>query len=440
MKNLSIILFSALLAFAACTKSKEVHPEIGDGNDEIITVGTTGVHVKYARTDHAELSRVVFHYCPADANGNAQQFEAAEMIKRETLFELTLNNLLSDTLYWYYYESFSSGGEASNSSQKTFRTQAFDQPEPPTPPTPPSGAPEGAINGLFTINENGDQVYFSQGNLQYQASTNTWRFAESQLSFVGGADYHTGIEWGNVYVNGVKCDNTLVSPTYNGWIDLFGWGTSGYHDPDDPYNMCFEPWDTINVSGYGPSYNMSSPDLTGASANYDWGVFNAIANGGNEANLWRTLSKNEWDYMLNLRITTSGSRYAKAIVSDCEGIILLPDDWNNTLFDLQGVNAGTAHFNSNEISLSTWVEIFEKAGAVFLSEAGVRGYYQGTIIYQRYDFDVPGFGIAAPMTYWTVSCADPYDAYCLYIHGNSFSFGICLKSNGRSVRLVQDAQ
>ena len=29
----------------------------------------------------------------------------------------------------------------------------------------PFTAPEGAINGLFTINENGDQVYFSQGNL-----------------------------------------------------------------------------------------------------------------------------------------------------------------------------------------------------------------------------------------------------------------------------------
>ena len=177
MKNLSIILACILVAMISCTKSKEVHPEIGDGNDEIVTVGKNDVHVKYARTDHAELNRVVFHYCPADANGNAQQFETAEMIKRETLFELTLNDLLSDTLYWYYYESFSSGGDASNSSQKTFRTQAFDQPEPPTPPTPPSGAPEGAINGLFTINENGDQVYFSQGNLQYigSAATPYWK-------------------------------------------------------------------------------------------------------------------------------------------------------------------------------------------------------------------------------------------------------------------------
>lgn len=134
MKKLSIILFTALVSLAACTKSKEVHPEIGDGNDEIVTVGMKDVHVKYTRTDHAELNRVVFHYCPADANGNAQQFAAAEMTKKETLFELTLNDLLSDTLYWYYYELFPVNGDAFNTLQKTFHTQTFEQPGPPTPP------------------------------------------------------------------------------------------------------------------------------------------------------------------------------------------------------------------------------------------------------------------------------------------------------------------
>ena len=29
----------------------------------------------------------------------------------------------------------------------------------------------GAINGKFTINADGDQVYFAQGNLQYHATT-----------------------------------------------------------------------------------------------------------------------------------------------------------------------------------------------------------------------------------------------------------------------------
>ena len=133
MKNLSIILACILVAMVSCAKSKEVHPEIGDGNDEIVTVGIKDVHVEYSRTDHAELNRVVFHYCPADANGNAQQFAAAEMTKKEIFFELTLNDLFSDTLYWYYYELFPNNGDAFNTVQKTFHTQFFEQPGPPIP-------------------------------------------------------------------------------------------------------------------------------------------------------------------------------------------------------------------------------------------------------------------------------------------------------------------
>ncbi|MBO4585019.1 MAG: hypothetical protein J5675_00245, partial [Bacteroidales bacterium] len=49
-------------------------------------------------------------------------------------------------------------------------------------------APTGAVNGVFTVNKDGGTVYFSKGNLQYQASTKTWRFAENQWDYVGG-DY-----------------------------------------------------------------------------------------------------------------------------------------------------------------------------------------------------------------------------------------------------------
>ena len=39
--------------------------------------------------------------------------------------------------------------------------------------------PTGAIKSLFSIGE-GQYVCFSKGNLQYQVSTYTWRFAENQ--------------------------------------------------------------------------------------------------------------------------------------------------------------------------------------------------------------------------------------------------------------------
>ena len=85
----------------------------------------------------------------------------------------------------------------------------------------------GILPGAFSVSAD-QQVYFSQGNLQYQASTNTWRFAEHQWDYVGGtgASYPYD-ECGNVYANGVKCSNNEISSNYSGGIDLFGWGTSG---------------------------------------------------------------------------------------------------------------------------------------------------------------------------------------------------------------------
>lgn len=60
--------------------------------------------------------------------------------------------------------------------------------------------PEGAINGLFSVGPN-EWVLFSKGNLQYQASTSQWQFAEHQYGIIGEADKNEG------------------------WDDLFDWGT-----------------------------------------------------------------------------------------------------------------------------------------------------------------------------------------------------------------------
>ena len=44
--------------------------------------------------------------------------------------------------------------------------------------------PEGSLSGLFSVSAT-QQVRFSKGNLQYQASTGTWRFAEHQYDYIG---------------------------------------------------------------------------------------------------------------------------------------------------------------------------------------------------------------------------------------------------------------
>ncbi|MBP5725116.1 MAG: hypothetical protein J6X18_16275, partial [Bacteroidales bacterium] len=123
---------------------------------------------------------------------------------------------------------------------------------------------DGAILAEFSVSDS-TKVYFSQGNLQYQASTGTWRFAEHQYDMIGS-------------------DNSNISSSYSGWIDLFGWGTSGWNSGANAY----QPYSTsTSYSDYYPGGSYSN-DLTGSYANADWGVYNKISNGGNSAGMWRT--------------------------------------------------------------------------------------------------------------------------------------------------------
>ncbi len=239
-----------------------------------------------------------------------------------------------------------------------------------------SGIHEGAISGLFTINENGDQVYFSQGNLQYQASTNTWRFAENQWDYVGDS------ENGTVFENGIKCNNALISSIYDGWIDLFGWGTSGYNHGA----VCYQPWsistDDHDYKAYGENYcNLNS--FTGQA---DWG-YNAIVNGGNQEHIgWRTPTRDEWGYIFNIR-PDAAFKYGHGQVNGVNGMIILPDEW--TLPDGLSFLSGNSDW-ANVYSGEQWNQM-ETNGAVFLPAAGGRN---GTLF-----GSVGSFG-----PYWSSTC------------------------------------
>lgn len=217
--------------------------------------------------------------------------------------------------------------------------------------------PEGAINGLFSVSAD-KQVYFSQGNLQYQASTNTWRFAEHQIDYVSFASD------GNVFEGGVQCDNAHISSSYSGWIDLFGWGTSGYNHNE----RCYAPWSTSGESSYYWAYNNQYNNLYDSDGTADWG-YNAISNGGNKANSgWRTLTTSEIGYVLNTRVTASGIRWAKGTVNGVNGIILLPDNWSSSFYTINDANGGT--YDSNTISALVWTSLLEPKGVVFLPYTG----------------------------------------------------------------------
>ena len=265
-----------------------------------------------------------------------------------------------------------------------------------------AGPPIGAINGKFTVGSD-KQVYFSQGNLQYQASTSTWRFAEHQWDFVGDA-------------------NALIASDYSGWIDLFGWGTSGYNHGANYYQPYSTSTDYQDYYAYG-SYTYNLYQQTGRA---DWG-YNAISNGGNVENFWRTLTNNEWGYVFKTRSTSSGERYAKATVDGVAGVILLPDDWSTSYHSLTSTNTANANYTTNNISSSDWTNDFEAHGAVFLPAAGRR---YGTTLY-----DVGGRG-----DYWSSSYLSNNNSYYVYFISSSLNpQDNNERPNGYSVRLVKDA-
>lgn len=193
----------------------------------------------------------------------------------------------------------------------------------------------GKLPGRFSVSAT-TQVSFSMGNLQYQASTDTWRFAENQYDVIGK-------------------DNKNMSSTYSGWIDLFGWGTSGY-ESKYPY------MNSTDYSDYGDEGN----DIAGT--DYDWGVYNAISNGGNKAGMWRTLTSGEWYYLFDTRTNAKNLR-GKATVNGQTGYILLPDGWSTP----SGLTftADPGDFTTNSYSADEWSKM-EYAGAVFLPCAGFR--------------------------------------------------------------------
>ena len=260
--------------------------------------------------------------------------------------------------------------------------------------------PEGCLPGLFSVSET-QQVYFSRGNLQYQASTNTWRFAEHQYDYVG-----TQTADGNGYYGGnvSGSDNRNISSTYSGWIDLFGWGT-------------------------GSNPTLSSQNNENYGTFVDWGC-NPISNGGNTANRWRTLTQAEWEYLLNERPNAS-SKFAIGNINGVGGLILLPDSW--TLPSECSFTSGYATYDGyididwthNSYTLAQWAQM-EAAGAVFLPAAGDR---YGTNVY-----DV-GLGVY----YWSSTPVNKLSAYIMNLVSSGLSATNCnSRTVGYSVRPVQD--
>ena len=249
-------------------------------------------------------------------------------------------------------------------------------------------AVDGKLPGAFSVSAT-KQVWFSQGNLQYQANstgaasapyTGVWRFATNQYEAIGSG-------------------NSNVSASYDGWIDSFGWGSGN------------QPTQTSEASNVYSTF-------------VDWGT-NAISNGGNTANLWRTLSESEWTYLVFTRPNASSKR-GRATINGMYCFVLLPDVWvlPSGLSFTPDANDWT-----NEYTTEQWIQM-EDAGAVCFPAAGSRaGGTNNTNVndYNRW------------CCYWSSTSANSSQGYNLWI--TSDHVGTTDKGNyqmGASVRLVSE--
>lgn len=233
----------------------------------------------------------------------------------------------------------------------------------------------------FSVGSN-KKIIFSKGNLQYNIGNKEWRFAENQTDYIGGANER--------------------SYGYRGWIDLFSW--SSKH------------------TGFGISFGCESEAIF-----VDWGT-NQI--GSDAPNTWRTLTKGEWDYLLNNR-ANAYSRHGVAQVNGITGLIFLPDNWTCPA----GVTFKTGFHSDASIRAYSQYQTFtaeqwsklEDAGAVFLPAAGFAGQSQKVKYVQEWG------------CYWSATVSEYYDgANYLLFDSSKAEMSIQYRGYGLSVRLVKD--
>ena len=243
--------------------------------------------------------------------------------------------------------------------------------------TPSSGI------GVFSVSAD-KKVTFSKGNLQYHPANDEWRFAESQLDYIGAA-------------------NSNCSSTYNGWLDLFGWSTS--------------------ANNFGVSTSTDNNDYSGSFV--DWGI-NQISN--DAPNTWRTLSYDEWDYVVFNRPNASSLR-GVAQVNGVNGLILLPDTWvcpegitfKSGFHNERGVEYYAAY---QTFTAEQWSKL-ESAGAVFLPAAG-----------DRYGSNVDDVRLGGD--YWSATVGNCNYAEYLFFISDGVGLTLIYRLSGLSVRLVKD--
>lgn len=216
------------------------------------------------------------------------------------------------------------------------------------------GTPQ-AGEGGFSVSAT-TRVKFSPGNLRYADCP-----PDPTNPTNSGYFYFATNQWD--YQANTFCN---CAAEHDPNTDLFCYGTSGYTDGIVTANVPTLCWNDTHMG------NMYRGNLNGTP--FDWGVYNAIKQTQDSettypAGTWRTLTADEWNYLLNTRTNAANLRSA-AKVNDKDGLILLPDNW--LIPEGMAFTAGLSMNNrgdQNTYAGEAWTAM-ENAGAIFLPAAG----------------------------------------------------------------------
>lgn len=167
----------------------------------------------------------------------------------------------------------------------------------------------------------------------------------------------------------------------------------------------------------------------------DWGTNSSLI--ANEGYGWRSMSADEWNYLLGNRSTSvtfsnnvsTNARYVRCCIEIgteeyVNGLILFPDEVEIDAPEPAYINGGS--YTSNTYSLTDWAK-FEDAGCAFLPAAGYCDSGSNVV-------HVGAFGV-----YWTSSGPDDNPKYMYFnefdmLRGDGSNYD---RSRGASIRLIK---
>jgi len=246
------------------------------------------------------------------------------------------------------------------------------------------------LRGEFSVNSSGTKVCFSPGNLYYDKSV-----------------------WGKEFFAFEANQYDYQSSWIGSRISLFYYSNSMPVAYAENYSSTSEATWNILFSNHANYQDQPNANFTVAG----------------QKGVWRTLTYDEWTYLISSR-TDTAKKFGYAKVAGKNGIIILPDTFIDPMKnDGSGafVPSTTTDWSANVYTVGGNWEAMESAGAVFLPAAGKRS---GSNVS---DGDVFGY-------YWS---STPHSSAKYAAGGLSFdisfsaSVGYCNRNIGSSVRLVQ---